>query len=52
MHINNIPNVIAAACILHNMCEIHGKYFNETWLQEIEADTNTNSSQPSNVICS
>ena len=47
MHINSILNVIAIACILHNMCEIHGEYFNETWLQEIEADTNTSSSQPS-----
>ena len=29
----HIPNVVAAACILHNMCEIHGEQFNDAWLQ-------------------
>ena len=33
MHINNIPTVIAACCVLHNMCEIHGETFNDSWLQ-------------------
>ena len=34
MHINHIPNVVAASCILHNLCEIHGEHFNDTWLQD------------------
>ena len=29
MHINNVPNVVLACCILHNICEIHGDEFNE-----------------------
>ena len=29
MLIENVPNVIAAACVLHNMCEIHGDIFDE-----------------------
>ena len=30
--VRNVPNVIAAACVLHNMCEIHGdSYFDESW---------------------
>ena len=35
MHVCHIPNVIAAACILHNMCEIHGEAFNDAWLQDV-----------------
>ena len=31
MIVRNVPNVIAAACVLHNMCEIHGDTFDESW---------------------
>ena len=41
MHVKNIPNVVAAACILCNMCEVHGDAFNDAWLE-----TSDNSSQP------
>ena len=34
MQVNNIPCVVAAACILHNMCEVHGETFHEVWLQD------------------
>ena len=34
MHISHIPCVVAAACILHNICEVHGEKFNDAWLQE------------------
>ena len=33
MNINNIPHVITAACVLHNIREIHHKNFNDAWLQ-------------------
>lgn len=36
MIISNIPKVVTAACILHNICEIHGEYFNDSWLREVE----------------
>ena len=36
MNISNIPEVVTATCILHNMCEVHGEYFNDSWLREIE----------------
>ena len=39
---DHIPNVITAACILHNICEIHKEYFNENWLQ-----TDSDLQQPS-----
>ena len=31
MLIKNFPTVISAACVLHNMCEIHGESFDESW---------------------
>lgn len=32
MHVNRIPNIIAVACILHNLCEVHGEHFDDAWL--------------------
>ena len=40
MHIEIIPTVISAACILHNMCEIHGETFQECWLHDIQSSNN------------
>ena len=42
MVVKNVPNVIAAACVLHNMCEIHGDAFDESWATM----ENDNPSQP------
>jgi len=39
MNIDNIPHVITAASILHNICEIHGETFNDAWLREIQQDS-------------
>ena len=30
----SVPHVIAACCVLHNICEVHGDSFNEEWLEE------------------
>ena len=38
MNIQQIPTVITACCILHNVCEIHGDHFNESWIEE-QSDT-------------
>lgn len=38
MHIDNVPHIIVACCVLHNMCEIHHDSFNEEWLQELDLD--------------
>ena len=38
MHIDNVPNVIAACCVLHNVCEIHGDTFNNDWLVDVSLD--------------
>ena len=38
MHIENVPNVVGACCMLHNICEIHNDTFNEEWLQNMNED--------------
>ena len=35
MIVENVPTVVGACCILHNICQIHGDTFNEEWLQDI-----------------
>ena len=34
--ISNVPEVVAACCVLHNVCEVHGEEFCEEWLQGTE----------------
>ena len=36
MTIGNIPTVITCACVLHNICEVHGETFNNASLREVE----------------
>ena len=38
---DNIPCVVTACCILHNMCEVHGDCFNDLWMEDVDV-----SSQP------
>ena len=35
MSLSNIPTVVAACCILHNICEVHGERFNDQWLESL-----------------
>ena len=30
MLVKNVPNIVAAACVLHNICEIHGDAFDDS----------------------
>ena len=50
MHTNHISNIIAAACILYNMCEVHGERFNNAWLQDV-AKSGSNFSTPPSTAC-
>ena len=45
MLVSNVPNVIAAVCVLHNMCEIHGEAFDES----CGNDTSDDLSQPESL---
>ena len=35
MDIDNVPHIIFARCVLHNVCEVHQDSFNNEWLQEL-----------------
>ena len=35
MNVENVPTVVGACCILHNICQIYGNNFNDEWLNEI-----------------
>ena len=34
VHVNNVPVVVAACCVLHNICEVHSENFDNEWLDE------------------
>ena len=36
LHIDNVPRVIAACCVLHNLFEIHQDTFDSDWLQDLD----------------
>ena len=36
MHVTDVPNVVLACYILHNVCEIRGDEFNEQWLEDFD----------------
>ena len=35
-NVSDLPEQVAACCVLHNICEIHGETFNEDWLQDLD----------------
>jgi len=39
MLVENLPNIVAACCVLHNICEIHGDTFNDEWMQALNGDS-------------
>ena len=38
MHIENVQHVIAACCVLHNICEIHGDSIDDDWMEGTDSD--------------
>ena len=36
--IEDLPTVISACCVLHNICEVHRDRFNRDWLQDMAAE--------------
>ena len=33
--IRDVPKLVAACCVLHNICEIHGESFDENWMKDV-----------------
>ena len=48
MRLVNVPTVIAACCVLHNVCEVHGESLNERWIED-SSDDNMDLPQPPRV---
>ena len=46
MIVENVSTVVAAACVLHNLCEMHNEPFNDSWLT---TDTNEQPQSQANV---
>jgi len=44
LDVHNVPAVVSACCVLHNVCETHGDYFDDEWVA-----SHTASSSPSSV---
>ena len=32
----DVPELVSACCVLHNVCEIHGDHFNVEWLDGVD----------------
>ena len=37
----DVPELVAACCVLHNMCEVHGDLFDNSWLEGTDNCNNT-----------
>ena len=38
MDVANMPHIVAACCVLHNVCEIHQDAFHDTWMEGVEVE--------------
>ena len=43
-----VPGLVAACCVLHNMCEMHGDDFNQEWMDGVSTQESTCASTTSN----
>ena len=48
VNVFDVPELVAACCVLHNICEIHGDSFSDEWIDtDVEVCTTTsNNNQP------
>ena len=48
--VSDAPELVAACCVLHNVCEVHGDVFDDEWLNGVECeDFRTSSTSTSSV---
>ena len=36
INVRDVPELVAACCTLHNICEVHADTFDEEWLEGVE----------------
>ena len=46
VNVSDVPELVAACCVLHNICEIHGEHFSEEWMEGVQDDSITVNSTP------
>ena len=44
---DSAPGLVAACCVLHNMCEMHGDGLDQEWMEGISTSDNTHMSSSS-----
>ena len=42
VHVTEVPELVGACCILHNVCQLHGEGFDTQWLEDDEYDSPNN----------
>ena len=40
----DVPKLVAACCVLHNVCEIHGDKFNDQWMEGVQGQESVHTS--------
>ena len=46
VNVCDVPQLVAACCVLHNICEIHAEHFNEEWMEGIQVNSATVTPSP------
>ena len=46
--VHDLPELVAASCVLHNICEIHGESFDD-WMQDVTDHSSVNSHSTSSA---
>ena len=39
--VGDVPELVTACCVLHNICEVHGEDFNDDWLEGVESQVSS-----------
>ena len=48
--IHDVPKLVAACCVLHNVCEIHGETFDEDWMSDITDNNSVNTASTASTL--
>ena len=50
MLVDDLPKLIAASCVLHNICESCDESFDEDWMQDVNDHHSVSSPSVSSVV--
>ena len=46
INVCDVLELVAACCVLHNICEIHGECFDDSWMEGVHDETFTITNTP------